>query len=117
RRQPEPRFIHCSDEKLSYFRVQSSFGKVILVHKVIIKSPAYFRIQESFNCFRDKRTKPKPKHPYRYRPFPSLLFFAFRKIIHKLFTNKNIDFFEQRGIIGSVVSTQKVRVLTVIKSF
>ena len=45
--------------------MQSSFDKVILVHKGITKSPAYSRIQGIFNGFRDKRTKSKPILRYR----------------------------------------------------
>jgi len=48
--------------------MQSSFDKVILVHKCITKFPAYLRMQGIFNAFRDKRTKSKPILRYRTSP-------------------------------------------------
>ena len=48
--------------------MQSSFDKVILVHKCITKFPAYSRMQGIFNAFRDKRTKSKPILRYRTSP-------------------------------------------------
>ena len=58
----------CSDKKSADFRMQSSFDKVVLVHKGIIKFPAYSRMEGIFNAFRDKRTKSKPILRYRTSP-------------------------------------------------
>ncbi|MBR1530526.1 MAG: hypothetical protein IJ643_00545, partial [Eubacterium sp.] len=69
-RQPKRTFVLCSDKKSADFRMQSSFDKVILVHKCITKFPTYSRMQGIFNAFRDKRTKSKPI--LRYRTSPNL---------------------------------------------
>ena len=49
--------------------MQSSFDKVILVHKGITKFPAYASMQGIFNAFREKRTKSKPILRYRTSPY------------------------------------------------
>ena len=50
--------------------MRSSFDKVVLVHKGIIKSPAYSRIQGILNCFRDKvKTYPSLPHLASISPF------------------------------------------------
>ncbi|MBQ9530841.1 MAG: hypothetical protein IJR70_02090, partial [Eubacterium sp.] len=67
-RQPKRTFVLCSDKKSADFRMQSSFDKVILVHKCITKFPAYSRMQGLFNALRDKRTKSKPILRYRTSP-------------------------------------------------
>ena len=63
--------------------MQSSFDKVILVHKCITKFPAYSRMQEIFNAFRDKRTKSKPILRYRTSPKVRQHYFK-RGILHLL---------------------------------
>ncbi|MBR1530842.1 MAG: hypothetical protein IJ643_02150, partial [Eubacterium sp.] len=72
-RQPKRTFVLCSDKKSADFRMQSSFDKVILVHKCITKFPAYSRMQGIFNAFRDKRSKSKPILRYRTSPKLSLV--------------------------------------------
>ncbi|MBR2278870.1 MAG: hypothetical protein IJ872_06625, partial [Eubacterium sp.] len=76
RRQPCGDFMLCSNKKYAHFQVRGSFGKVILAHKGITKTPAYSRIQAFFNVFRGKRTKPKPNLLYDGRPKGVLLFGA-----------------------------------------
>ncbi|MBR3148742.1 MAG: hypothetical protein IKF64_01090 [Eubacterium sp.] len=74
RRQPSGDFVLCSPQKYAHFWVRNSFGKVVLGHKGIIKSPAYSRIQAIFNVFRGKSTKPKPNPIYVGRPKGSFSF-------------------------------------------
>ena len=64
----------CSNKKYAHFQVRGSFGKVILAHKGITKTPAYSRIQAFFNVFRGNSTKPKPNLLYDGRPNGSLIF-------------------------------------------
>ena len=89
-RQPKRTFVLCSDKKSADFRMQSSFDKVILVHKCITKFPAYSRMQGIFNAFRDKRTKSKPILRYRTSPKSEYRFLLYLKIIFTNYRKLNI---------------------------
>ena len=101
--------------------MQSSFDKVILVHKCITKFPAYSRMQGIFNAFRDKRTKSKPILRYRTSPKECQpengIFFAITvlKITPRrqpcgdfmLCSNKKYAHFQVRGSFGKVILAHK----------